>query len=62
MIRIAKNETHVEIEAWYVSSVDKAHYPSGRFGRQMSRSVPFRVTKKNEILFFNILFELWSKK
>ena len=43
----------IELEAWFISKDDKAHYPSGPLGVTIHRDHPFKVTHPTQIKFFN---------
>lgn len=47
----------IELEAWFLSKNDKAHYPSGPIGVQINKDVPFKVTHPKRIKFFKDVAE-----
>ncbi len=55
MINIPNKAEPIELEVWFISSVDKASYPSGKFGRQLISGQPFKVTNPEEIVVFKTL-------
>lgn len=62
MIKIS--EEKVELEACYISNMDRSRYPSGTFGRSMSKGQPFVVRNPKAILFYNKVAKHndWLKK
>lgn len=42
----------VELEAWFISDLDKSSWPSGTFARNISKDIPFVVYDPLAIRFF----------